>query len=121
VVYSESTVSTLLTCLNCCDEFTPANRRQRFCSGRCRAAAAYLVTKRTNEAKRLAALPQKNADFVGFNRDRSLGFDGRYGGPTPSWHRPKPRRLKDRITRMYEPIGKPQQAEEKAMPRSVQP
>ena len=99
---------------DCRREFTPTNQRQRFCSGRCRAAASYLPIKQANEEKRLAALPQKNAEFAAFNRDRSLGFDGRYGGPTPSWHRPKPRRRTDSVVTRYSSVSPTSQREENA-------
>ena len=82
----------------CSKEFTPTNRRQRFCSGRCRAAASYLLKKRANEAKRLK---QKNEEFAAFNYDRSLGFDGRYGGPTPTTHRDHKRRKTDPRAKRY--------------------
>jgi hypothetical protein len=58
----------------CRETFVPANRRQRFCSDRCRAAAHYLPLKRAKQER-------KNARLRALNRDRSLGFDGRYGGP----------------------------------------
>src|SRR5437588_517952 len=74
-------MSLICALFECRKKFTPTNRRQRFCSGRCRAAASYLPAKRANEAKRRMSLPLKNAKFKELNRDRSLGFDGRYGGP----------------------------------------
>jgi hypothetical protein len=73
-------ISTLF-CGYCHQPFQPTNKRQRFCSARHRAAANYLPTKMDNETKRLADLPRKNEEFASRNRDRSIGFDGRYGGP----------------------------------------
>ena len=58
----------------CGRPFTPTNRRQRFCSARCRSAARHLPMK-------LEAQERRNARLRARNRDRSLGFDGRYGGP----------------------------------------
>jgi hypothetical protein len=68
--------STLLGCgfEFCQKAFKPTNKRQRFCSAKCRAAAKYLPLKMFN-------IETKNARFARLNRDRSLGFDGRYGGP----------------------------------------
>lgn len=62
------------TFLNCRKPFAPTNKRQRFCSARCRSAARYLPLK-------LATQRRKNARFRARNRDRALGFDGKYSGP----------------------------------------
>jgi hypothetical protein len=66
--------STLFECKHCKQAFEPTNKRQRFCSAKCRAAAHYLPTKQSN-AKR------KEKRFQDRNRAKSLGFDGRYSGP----------------------------------------
>jgi len=59
---------------NCGKAFTPTNRRQRFCSPRCRAAGHYAPTKAANFREKLARFRQRR-------RSVSLGFDGRHGGP----------------------------------------
>jgi hypothetical protein len=83
------------TLFGCKKPFRPTNKRQRFCSGKCRAASYYLPTKLANavrkEAEYLAELPRKNAEFASRNWHRSLGFDGRYGGPGNSCYRVEPK------------------------------
>jgi hypothetical protein len=68
-----SEISTLF-CGHCKTPFQPTNKRQRFCKDTCRAAAHYAPTKATNEAK-------SRENFRRRRRHKSLGFDGRYGGP----------------------------------------
>src|SRR5438874_231463 len=67
--------STLLECeyCECKQPFQPTNKRQRFCSANCRAAASYLPIKLFNTEVR-------NAKFAALNRDRAIGFDGRHSG-----------------------------------------
>jgi hypothetical protein len=60
--------------LGCQKPFSPSNKRQRFCSGRCRAANSYFPTKQAVQVR-------KNTEFASRNCFRSLGVDGRYGGP----------------------------------------
>jgi hypothetical protein len=67
-------VTIFCTFLECRKPFTPTNRRQRFCSASCRSAARYLPLKAATQLR-------KNARFQARNRDRALGFDGKYGGP----------------------------------------
>jgi len=69
-------LSTLFCAFSGCQKpFQPTNKRHRCCSDKCRAAAHYLPTK-------LRVLRRRNTRFRSRNRDRALGFDGRYGGPT---------------------------------------
>jgi hypothetical protein len=60
--------------LGCQKPFSPSNKRQRFCSGRCRAANSYFPTKQDVQVR-------KNKKFASRNYHNSLGVDGRYGGP----------------------------------------
>jgi hypothetical protein len=71
--------STLLECefSECKKTFQPTNKRQRFCSTKCRAAAKYLPTKLRNREQKLIRFRERN-------RARALGFDARYGGPRNS-------------------------------------
>ena len=69
--------STLLGCSRCEQLFQPTNKRHRFCSAKCRAAANYLPVKLFNRER-------KNAKFAALNRDRAIGFDGRQSGPENS-------------------------------------
>jgi hypothetical protein len=66
-----------LDCQQCKQSFQPTNKRQRFCSGKCRATAYYIPIKQSNAKRKLKRFQDRN-------RAKSLGFDGRYGGPTNS-------------------------------------
>lgn len=65
--------STLFECEHCKQSFQPKNKRQKFCSDHCRAAAHYLPTKLSNAKRKLKRFQDRN-------RAKSIGFDGRYGG-----------------------------------------
>ena len=64
--------------LDCRKAFTPVTRHQRFCSASCRGKNHYAPQKKETEERRRE---RRNARFRDRNRDRALGFDGRYGGP----------------------------------------
>ncbi len=76
-VSPDAKIVTLLACEWCGAAFVPVNKRQRFCGVRCR------VASHRDPHNRLAAI-KKEAVFKARNRDKSLGFDGRYGGPVVS-------------------------------------
>jgi hypothetical protein len=72
----------MITCTlpRCKNEFEPRRQKHRFCCAAHRSRFAYLPIKEANEAKRVADLPRKNAEFAARNRYSTLSFDGRYGG-----------------------------------------
>ena len=69
--------STLLGCQHCKQPFQPSNKRQRFCSAKCRAAANYLPVKLLNQDRKLARFRIRRGAIA-------LGFDGRSSGPVNS-------------------------------------
>lgn len=71
-------------CLDCGKPFTPVKRHQRFCSASCRGKHHYAPQKKETEERRQE---RQNARYLHLNRDRSLGFDGRCGGPGRSEER----------------------------------
>jgi hypothetical protein len=79
------TTTVLRNCEKCGVEFKPV-KRQRFCSNGCKQAAyraspAYQARLYKKRCERWAP---RNEKFQRRNRARSLGFDGRYGGPLNS-------------------------------------
>jgi hypothetical protein len=86
-------VTITCTFLKCRRPFTPTNKRQRFCTAKCRAAAHYLPKKIAAQQRKDAAQPQKNDLFRARNRDRALGFDSRYTGPDCPAYRGTPKEL----------------------------
>jgi len=70
-------ISRLLDCQHCKQPFQPTNKRQRFCSAKCCAAANYLPVKLFNQDRKLARFRIRR-------RAIALGFDGRSGGPVNS-------------------------------------
>jgi hypothetical protein len=70
---------------NCGKPFAPVKRHQRFCSATCRAANHYAPKQQETKERRQKRV---NDRFAARNRDRSLSFDGRYGGPGLSEERP---------------------------------
>jgi hypothetical protein len=67
--------------LDCGKSFAPVKRYQRFCSASCRGKHHYAPRKKETEERRQE---RRNARFRDRNRDRSLCFDGHYGGPACS-------------------------------------
>jgi hypothetical protein len=81
----------ICTLPGCTNQFEPKKGR-RFCCPAHRARFAYLPIKQSNEAKRLADLPRRNAEFAAKNRYRFLGsLDGVYSGPDNKSYRSDPR------------------------------
>lgn len=69
-----------LACL-CGKEFVASRADQKQCSKRCANVAAHRRRdKQRAECKKLVNIA-RNASFAYLNRDRSIGFDGRYEGP----------------------------------------
>jgi hypothetical protein len=63
--------------------FLPSADNHHFCSTKCYQAHRYLPTE-------IAVQILKNVEFASRNRDKSLGFDGRYGGAENSAYRVAP-------------------------------
>jgi hypothetical protein len=62
-----------LECQHCKHPFQPTNKRQRFCSAKCRAAASYLPILQVNQER-------KKKLYAAGRKYKTLEFDGRSGG-----------------------------------------
>ena len=64
------------TCCKCGAEFTPERSTRKYCCDACRMKAAA-------DRESAQRMRRRNYRFRLLNRSRALGFDGKYGGPTP--------------------------------------
>jgi predicted nucleic acid-binding Zn ribbon protein len=81
---SECVITDYLGCLICwvCNnEFTPIRADQKQCSKRCANVAAHRRRDQEREERQWMKTLAKNVAHRHLNRDRYIGFDGKYEGP----------------------------------------